>query len=362
MVGSPPLIRASGSLHQLIDKVITPVIVAELIQTIASKSIFNIVDSKGEVNFATSFPGVARFRINIYKQRGSYTLVAHYITTRIPVFDDFDIPEGIRNFADIKKGLVIIAGEGGAGRSTTVASIINHRRCNFSSKIITLEDPIEFVYKHAKSIVCQREFGTDFFDWDSALHNTLRQSPDMVSIGEIDTYTKLQMALRICASGRLCVATVVATNSARVFGVMENLTPEVERQHLRQQLSRAVAGISCQKLATSTSGQSLAAFEILSSSPFLVSLIGEGDYKGVREFLSKEADGSMQTIDDHLIVLVQSGMIARDEAVSRAEVPEELKVRLRSMEKTDTSVNPDEAGLSLARDGDAMRDNDEAFL
>ena len=362
VVGSPPLVRASNALHQLIDKPISAVIIRDLIRTITDASVFEKVDKEGDVNFATSFPGVARFRINIYKQRGSYCLVAHFITTRVPEFDDFDIHPGVRSFVHIHKGLVMIAGEGGSGRSTTTAAILNQLRQNFSFKIITLEDPIEFVYKHSKSIVCQREYGTDFFDWESALRNCLRQSPDVVSIGEIDSYPKLLMAMRISASGRLCLASIVATNVTRVFGMLENLTPEEERIYLRQQLSRAVVGISCQKQVRTSAGQTMAAFEVMITNPFIVSLMNDGEYKSIREYLSKEAEGHNQTIDDHLIELYQKGMIDKQDAIQRAETPEDVKMRLRTMDKPGQKLPTEEAALSLARDGNAMSASDEAFL
>ena len=333
VIGAAPLVRVAGQLMPLIEQKITPEILHDLLSSVASPNILKVVEREGACNFATSIPGVARFRINLYKQRGSYCLVAHYIPSRIPSFDDYEIPNAVRNFSDVIRGLVVISGEGGSGRSTTTAALINAIRNKRRVKIITLEDPIEFIYRHEKSIVCQREYGTDFSDWESALRNTLKQSPDIVMIGEIDSQIKLNVAIKICAAGRMCIGSVVASNAIKVIEALESLAgDEVSRHSFFQQIAMAISGISCQKLVQATAGHSVAAFEVVYSNQFVTSLIrAEGDYVHLRDYIQKEGDDNMFTIDKYLFDLFIKGNITENEALLHTESPDEFKALMRQM-------------------------------
>ena len=288
--------------------------------------------STGECNYAISFEGVGRFRVNAFKQRNSTGMVVRIINTTIPELDNLGVPDQLKKIIMEKRGLVIVVGATGSGKSTTLAAMIGHRNRNQAGHIITIEDPIEFIHPHQKSIVTQREVGVDTENWEIALKNTLRQAPDVILIGEIRDRKTMEHAIEFAETGHLCLATLHANNANQALDRIINFFPEERRNQLLTDLSLNLKSIVSQRLIKNSEGKRSAAVEILLNSPLISDLIHEGDIHGIKEIMKVSSGIGMQTFDQALFKLYEEHKIDLNAALKNADSMNDLKtiIKLKS--------------------------------
>jgi twitching motility protein PilU len=298
-------------------------------------------EQKPEMNLALSEENIGRFRVNIFKQRHSIAMVIRNIKTDIPNADKLGLPDVLKKIIMEKRGLILFVGGTGSGKSTSLAALIDHRNRQASGHIITIEDPIEFVHPHKKSLISQREVGVDTDSFDDALKNTLRQAPDVILIGEIRSRETMEHALAFAETGHLCLSTLHANNANQALDRIINFFPEERRTQLLMDLSINLKGFVSQRLLPTIDGKRTAAIEILLGTKTIADLIHKGDIHGIKEIMERSENLGMQTFDSHLFKLYQAEKITLEEALKNADAPNNLKLRIK-----------------LASDGAALKDND----
>jgi twitching motility protein PilU len=282
-----------------------------------------------EMNLAISIAGVGRFRINIFKQRNEVSIVARNIKAEIPKFDDLGLPVILKEIITAKRGLVLFVGGTGSGKSTSLAALIDHRNSNSAGHIITIEDPVEFVHKHKKSIVNQREVGVDTRNFHNALKNTLRQAPDVILIGEIRERATMEHALEFAETGHLAISTLHANNANQALERIINMFPEERRQQLLLGLAQNIRAIVSQRLVPTTDNKRCAAVEVLLGTKTIQELILKNRLNEIKEIMEKSEGLGMQTFDAALFKLYMSGVISLDEALANADSPNNLRLRIK---------------------------------
>jgi len=299
-----------------------------------------------EMNLAISEPGIGRFRVNIFKQRNAHALVIRNIKVDIPDADKLGLPIILKNIVMEKRGLVLFVGGTGSGKSTSLAALIDYRNTNSSGHIITIEDPIEYVHSHKKSIVNQREVGVDTLSYEDALKNTLRQAPDVILIGEIRTRETMEHALAFAETGHLCISTLHANNSNQALDRIINFFPEERRHQLLLDLSLNMKAFISQRLVPTVTGKRAAAFEILLTSQLIRDLILKGEMHSIKEAMEKSENIGMQTFDSHLLRLFKEGTITLEEALHNSDSPNNLKLKINLSDGLGSIApeNPTEAG------------------
>jgi twitching motility protein PilU len=283
-----------------------------------------------ECNFAISIDGIGRFRVSAFVQQGNAGMVARTINTEIPDIDALGVPSKLKEIAMTQRGLVIMVGATGCGKSTTLAAMLGHRNAYSHGHIITIEDPIEFVHPHRNCIVTQREVGTDTADWHTALKNTLRQAPDVILIGEIRDRETMDHAIAFAETGHLCLATLHANNSNQALDRILNFFPEERRQQLLMDLSLNLKAMISQRLIPRKSGKGrYAAVEVLLSSPLISDLIFRGQVHEIKEVMKRSRELGMQTFDQALFDLVEADRISVEDALRHADSVNDLRISLR---------------------------------
>ena len=283
-----------------------------------------------ECNFAISIEGIGRFRVSAFIQQAKAGMVIRTINTDIPDLDKLDVPLQLKEIVMNKRGLVIMVGATGSGKSTTLAAMIGHRNANSHGHIITIEDPVEFVHPHINCIVTQREVGTDTADWQVALKNTLRQAPDVILIGEIRDREIMDHALAFAETGHLCLATLHANNANQALDRIVNFFPEEKRAQVLMDLSLNLKALISQRLIPRKSGSGrCAAVEILLNSPLVSDLIFKGDVHQIKEVMKKSRELGMQTFDQALFDLVEDNKISHEEALRHADSVNDLRLALK---------------------------------
>lgn len=287
-----------------------------------------------ECNYALSLNSIGRFRVNAFKQRGSCGMVIRIINTVIPTLEELKVPNELQNLVMHNKGLVIVVGATGSGKSTTLAAMIGHRNENQAGHIITIEDPIEFVHKHKKSIVTQREVGTDTESWEKALKNTLRQAPNVILIGEVRDKETMEHAITFAETGHLCLCTLHANNANQALDRIINFFPEERKNQLLMDLSLNLKGIISQRLIPSKNGGRVPAVEILLNSKRISELILEGNVHEIKDVMRMSVEVGMKTFDQALLELYEKNLIDFDSAIKYADNANDLhlKIRLKSQE------------------------------
>jgi twitching motility protein PilU len=301
----------------------------------------NEFEATQECNFAIAPEGIGRFRVNIMVQQNQITLVLRTITTEIPTLEELRLPEILKNVVMTKRGLVILVGATGSGKSTTLAAMINHRNGHSHGHIITIEDPVEYVHKSKSCLVTHREVGRDTKDWMPALKNTLRQAPDVILIGEIRDRETMEFALAFAETGHLCMATLHANSANQALDRIINFFPEERRNQLLMDLSLNMKAFISQRLIPSLEGGRAAAIEILLNSPLIAELILKGEIHSIKEVMAKSRELGMQTFDQALYDLQVSGKISMEEALRNADSINELRLRFKlsgQMDKAQSSV------------------------
>ncbi|CAI8443979.1 MAG: Twitching mobility protein [Halieaceae bacterium] len=282
-----------------------------------------------EMNLAVSLPSVGRFRVNIFRQRNEVSIVARFIVMDIPQWYDLGLPEILTELIMRKRGLVLFVGATGSGKSTSLAAMIDYRNSHTSGHIVTIEDPVEFVHRHKKSIVNQREVGVDTRNWHNALKNTLRQAPDVILIGEIRDRETMEHAISFAETGHLCISTLHANNANQALDRIINFFPEEKRQQLLMDLSLNLQAFVSQRLIPNTEGGRSAAVEVMLGSPTVKELILRGDIGGLKEIMEKSKDRGMKTFDMALFDLCRAGEISEEEALRNADSENNLRLRLK---------------------------------
>ena len=283
-----------------------------------------------ECNFAISIEAIGRFRVSAFIQQAKAGMVIRTINTDIPDIDKLDVPLQLKEIVMNKRGLIIMVGATGSGKSTTLAAMIGHRNANSHGHIITTEDPVEFVHPHMNCIVTQREVGTDTADWQVALKNTLRQAPDVILIGEIRDSEIMDHALAFAETGHLCLATLHANNANQALDRIVNFFPEEKRAQVLMDLSLNLKALISQRLVPHKSGSGrCAAVEILLNSPLVSDLIFKGDVHQIKEVMKKSRELGMQTFDQALFDLVEDNKISHEEALRHADSVNDLRLALK---------------------------------
>ena len=282
-----------------------------------------------EMNLAISIPGVGRFRINIFKQRNDTAIVARNINTDIPNFDDLGLPAVLKELVMTKRGLILFVGATGSGKSTSLAALIDHRNSTSGGHIITIEDPIEYVHRHKKSIINQREVGVDTRSFRNALKNTLRQAPDVILIGEIRDRETMEHALEFAETGHLAISTLHANNSNQALERIINLFPDEKRPHLLMGLSQNLRGFVSQRLVPTVDGKRCAAVEVLLGTKTIQELVLKNRLTEIKEIMEKSETLGMQTFDGALFKLFMSGKVGLDDALANADSPNNLRLRIK---------------------------------
>jgi twitching motility protein PilU len=328
--GFAPAIKLDGRMTPVTPQGLTAEDSRALVQSAMNERQRAEFEITQECNYAISVEGIGRFRVSAFIQQGKAGMVVRTITTEIPDIDALGVPPQLRDIVMNKRGLVIMVGATGSGKSTTLAAMIGHRNAHSHGHIITIEDPVEFVHPHRNCIVTQREVGTDTADWQSALKNTLRQAPDVILIGEIRDRETMDHAIAFAETGHLCLATLHANNSNQALDRIVNFFPEERRQQLLMDLSLNLKAMISQRLIPKKAGCGrCAAVEIMLNSPLVSDLIFKGQVHEIREVMKKSRELGMQTFDQALFDMVEADLISLEDALRNADSVNDLRIAIR---------------------------------
>ena len=340
-VDSPPMYRVEGVVVPGGTRKYTAEETEQLAMSLMSQNQKTYFARRWEMNLAISYPNLGRFRVNIFRQRGCFGLVMRHIKINIKTIDDLGLPQIFKEIAMTKRGLVLVAGRTGSGKSTTLAALIDYRNSNATGHIVTIEDPIEFIHEHKKSIITQREIGIDTHGYAAALKHTLRQAPDVILIGEIRDVETMESAIDYAETGHLCLATIHANNANQAIERVMNFFPPERHQQIYLQLSLNLRAIISQRLIPSINGNRVAAVEILLDTPRVKDLIHKAQVDKLKEAMAEGTLEGMQTFDQAIFDLYQKKLIDFDNALAYADSANDLRLRIKMEEigeKKDTAM------------------------
>ena len=327
--GMPPAYRINGVVHPLKQEPLNNVHCEQLANSAMSEKQRAAFAATLEMNLALSYPDLGRFRVNIFRQRGSVGMVIRQIKTTVPTLDELGLPSIFKDISLSKRGLVIMVGATGSGKSTSLAAMIDHRNTNEAGHIISIEDPIEFVHQHKKSVITQREVGTDTLEYKDALKNTLRQAPDVILIGEIRDRETMEHAITFSETGHLCMATLHANNANQALDRIMNFFPEEVHPQVRLNLALNLRAILSQRLVKTVDDARTPAIEILINTPRISDLISKWEISEIKEAMASGKNYGMQTFDQALLELWKEGKITEQEALSHADSVNDLRLRIK---------------------------------
>jgi twitching motility protein PilU len=328
--GTEPHIKIQGVIRPVGTQRMAPGDVREMAYSMMNEAQQAEFEDSLEMNFAVPLKGVGRFRVNIFRQRGECSIVIRYIKTKIPRFEEMSLPPVLGDIVMQKRGLVLVVGATGSGKSTTLASMIGHRNRNSSSHILTIEDPLEFVHSHERSIVQQREVGIDTLSYENALKNALREAPDVILIGEIRDMDTMKHAINYAETGHLCLATLHSNNANQALDRIVNFFPEMLHRQLLMDLSLNLRGIISQRLLPTMNGDTrVPAVEIMLNTPFVSELINKGEIGSIKDAMKESTDPGMITFDKALLKLFKDGKITMEEALQNADSRNDLSLAIR---------------------------------
>lgn len=327
--GFPPAMKLNGEVITLTNQPLTSEQTNNFVLSIMNDKQREEFQTHLECNFAISVENVARFRVNCFTQQGRSGMILRIINTTIPNIEGLGVPDTLKNIIMEKRGLIIVVGATGSGKSTTLAAMLGHRNRNQAGHIITIEDPIEFVHDHNKSIITQREVGVDTEDWHAALKNTLRQAPDVILIGEIRDRDTMEYAVAFAETGHLCLATLHANNANQALDRIINFFPEERRNQLLMDLSLNLKSVVSQRLIPATTGGRVPAVEILMNTPYVSDLIFKGEVSTIKEAMKKGREFGMQTFDQALLEHYDAGKISYEQALKNADSVTDLKLAIK---------------------------------
>jgi twitching motility protein PilU len=328
-VASPPMYRIQGVVQPIGDHIFTPEELETLAKSFMNERQWQQFSDSMEMNLALSYRRLSRFRVNAFRQRGSVGIVIRRIKVEIDSLDDLGLPTILQDIVLTKRGLVLLVGATGSGKSTTLAAMIDYRNTNASGHIITVEDPIEFVHRHKKSIVNQRELGFDTQSWGDALKNAMRQAPDVILIGEIRDSDTMEAAITFADTGHLCLATLHSTNANKSFERILNFFPEERHAQVLMQLSLNLRSIISQRLIPGVNGRRVPAIEILMDTPRVKELIKKGQVDVIKEAMEQGIQEGCQTFDHALFLLYKEGKISLEQAIMNADSANNLRIKIK---------------------------------
>jgi twitching motility protein PilU len=310
-------------------QIMGPGMIKEIAYSLMNQEQIKEFESTLECNFAISKTDIGRFRVNVFKQRGEVAMVIRHIKTEIPTFDQLGLPSVLKDLIMRKRGLLLMVGATGSGKSTTLASMIDYRNENATGHIITVEDPIEFIYQHKKSIVNQREVGIDTLSFDNALKNAMRQAPDVILIGEIRDMEGMKLAMAYAETGHLCLATLHANNANQALERIISFFPPEIKQGLLLSVSLNLVGIISQRLVPAKSQKRVAASEVLINTPYVSELIQKQKLGEMKDIMADSNDIGMNTFDQSLFRLYANGKIDEENALANADSRNDLSLKMR---------------------------------
>lgn len=352
-VGAPPSAKINGEITHLAETSLSTSHTQMLVRSIMSDKQVSAFEDSREANFAISLPGVARFRVNAFIQRGSVGMVLRMIRSEIPKFSELMLPPILEEISMTKRGLVIFVGATSSGKSTSLAAMLDYRNENSAGHIVTIEDPIEYVHRHKKSLVTQREVGVDTESFGTALKNTLRQAPDVILIGEIRDRETMDHAIAFAETGHLCLATLHANNTNQALDRIINFFPEERRLQLLMDLSLNLKSVISQRLLRKEEGSGrVPAVEVLINSPLISDLIFKGDVHEIKEVMKRSRELGMQTFDQALLDLYDQGLVSYQEALRNADSQNDLRlnIKLHSNRGLPKGHDVGDEGLSVEKD------------
>lgn len=361
--GSPPTMKAHGALAPLSQQKLNPEVTRVLARSIMNDRQRIEFDREMESNFAIVVPEISRFRVNVYVQQTHVAMVIRTIANEIPNADKLGLPPVLKELILSKRGLLLIVGGTGSGKSTTLAALIDHRNATTSGHIITVEDPIEYVHEPKKSLVSHREVGVDTHSWEAALKNTLRQAPDVILMGEVRDRETMEHAITFSETGHLCLATLHANSANQAIDRIINFFPEERRAQLLMDLSANLRGIVSQRLIRTEDGRGRkAAIEIMINTPTIADKIFKGQFHEIKPLMERGREVGMRTFDWALFDLYNRGLISYDEALRNADSSNELRlnIKLRSQRGAPAAGIGSEPDLSFDQGGPAVPDLQKA--
>jgi len=327
--GFPPAMKLKGKMTPMTKKPLTASDSMALTQCIMNDKQLKEYEETKECNFAIHPPGLSRFRVNAFVQQGCQGVIMRIITAEVPDFDKLNLPVVLKEVIAAKNGLIVMVGGTGSGKSTTMAAMIDYRNRHSYGHIITLEDPIEYVHPHKNCVIMQREIGVDALSWEMALHNTLRQAPDVILLGEIRDAEIMNFGLEFAQTGHLAMGTLHANNANQAIDRILGFFEMEKQKKMMQDLSLNLRSIISQRLIKTVDGGRAAAIEILRNSPLVQELIANGDVGGIKPIMAKSSDLGMQTFDQALFNLYEADRIDYEQAIANADSPNELRLKIK---------------------------------
>jgi twitching motility protein PilU len=326
----PPAMKLQGALQQLTNQKLTSDVTRDLANSLMNEKQREEFTRELECNFAISLPGVARFRVNVFMQQQNVGMVIRTIANEIPDFAKLGLPDTLKEIVMTKRGLVLVVGATGSGKSTSLAAMIDHRNKNSAGHIVTVEDPVEFVHTSQQSLITHREVGIDTHSWHNALKNTLRQAPDVILIGEIRDTETMEHAIAFAETGHLCLGTLHSNSANQTIDRIINFFSEERRKQLLMDLSSNLRAIISQRLVKTADGKGRrAAIEILINTPIVADKLLKGEFHEIKAIMGKSRELGMKTFDYSLFELYNAGVISYDEAIRNADSANELRLNIK---------------------------------
>jgi twitching motility protein PilU len=358
--GMPIHIKIQGNTVPVNQQLMDSAMIEKIAFELMSPDQIRTFEATMEMNLSFGVPNIGNFRINIFRQRASISIVVRYILGNIPALDTLALPPVLADLIMERRGLILIVGSTGSGKSTTIASMLDHRNANRSGHILTIEDPIEFLFKHKKSIVNQRELGMDTLGWEPALKNAMRQAPDCILIGEIRDKETMQAAIAYAQTGHLCLATLHANNSYHALNRVINFFPLDTRTSLYLDLSASLKAIVSQRLVRKPDGKRTPAAEVLLNTRHVQELIENGEILAVKEAMEQSLAPGSQTFEQDLFRLYREEVITLDEALANADSPTNLSWLINNSELT-TSNGKEDKKIDTALEFDSTNAGGASF-
>jgi twitching motility protein PilU len=352
--GFAPAIKIDGEIRPQSDRMLTPEQSATLVRAIMNDKQTREFDSTKECNFAIAPPGIGRFRVSAFVQQGLIGAVLRTINAKIPTFEELELPPILREVVLSKRGLVIVVGGTGSGKSTTLAAMVGHRNEKTRGHIVTIEDPVEYIHPHNGCVITHREVGVDTESWHMALKNTLRQAPDVILIGEIRDRDTMEYGIQFAETGHLVLSTLHANSANQALDRIINFFPDERREQLLMDLSLNMRAMISQRLIPRESGSGrIAAMEIMLNSPLIQDLIFKGEVAQIKEVMSRSNRLGMKTFDQALYELYEAGLISYEDALRNADSKNELRLRIKLESKREMkSENEGAASLRILEEGE----------